>query len=120
MAAGLQHTRELAHGLLRILDVFQAFEAGYVVERSIAERQLGVKISAVNINALKPKNLRIKIATANIEAVIDQTRGQRTLAGRHIKQGASWQFFKNPNDCVVDRLMRERPQLRSQAGLVIK
>src|SRR6478672_3311781 len=50
MAAGLQDPRELAHRLLRILDVLESFETGYVVERLIAEWQFRVEISPMNIH----------------------------------------------------------------------
>src|SRR5882724_2013492 len=108
MAAGLEHAREFAHGLLRILDMLQPFETRYVIKRAIAERQFRIEISAVNVDTIKPENLRIKITTANIEAGIDQTSGQRAFAGRNIQDRAARKWFENIEYRVVNSLMCQR------------
>src|SRR5882672_11402239 len=111
MAAGLEHARELAHGLLRILDMLQPFETRYVVKRAIAERQFRIEIATMNIHAIEPENLRIEITTANIEAGIDQTSGQRAFAGRNIQDRAARKWFENTKCSVMNRLMGERHRL---------
>ena len=62
----------------------------------------------MNVNAVKPKNLRIKITTANIEAGIDQARGQRAFASGHVKQRTAWLILQNADHRVVNGLMGER------------
>src|SRR5881394_1687528 len=117
MATGLQDARELAHRLLRVLDVLESFETGHVVERLIAKWQFRVEISLMNIHAVEAKNFGIKIATANVESGIDQTRGQRTFSGRNIEQRAARQVAQKPHHRVVNRLMRERsgrPRIRRE------
>src|SRR5436853_2540807 len=52
VAAWLQDARELAHRLLRVLDVLESFETGHVIERSIAEWQFRVQICLMNIHAV--------------------------------------------------------------------
>src|SRR5258708_40334906 len=107
MAAGLEHARELAHGLLRILDMLQPFEASYIVKRAIAERKFRIEIATMNIHAIKPENLRIKITTANIEASIDQTSGERAFADWHVEQVTAGKFFENANDGIVEHFMAQ-------------
>src|SRR5437879_2755769 len=118
MAAGFEQACEFAHGLLRVLNVFQTFETSYVVKRSIAERQFGVQIAAVNVDTIKPKNLRIKIAAAHIEAGINQTRRQRTFARGYIKHGAARKWFENIEYGVMNRLMSERRWLTPTSGRI--
>src|SRR5439155_6789969 len=108
VAAGLQHPRELAHRLLWVLNMLQPFEAGDIIERAIGERQLRIKIASMNVNAVEPKDFRIEIAAANVEARIDQTRRQGTFTRRHVEQRAARLAIENIDDGVVDRLMRER------------
>src|SRR5882724_12167684 len=111
MAAGLEQARELAHGLLRILDMLQPFEARYVVKRAIAERQFRIEVATVNVDTIKPENLRIKITTANIEAGIDQASGERTLAGRYIEQRATRKCFENAYYRIVNGFVGQRRSL---------
>src|SRR5437588_12743846 len=107
MAARSQHAGELAHRLLRILNMFQPFKASYVVKRSIAEGQFRVQIAAVNVDTIELKNLGIEIATADIESDIDQSCRQRALAGGHIQQSAARLSFENANHGIVYCLVGE-------------
>src|SRR5947199_341295 len=117
MAAGLEQSGEFAHGLLRILDMLQPFEACYIIKRAIAERQFRVEVAAVNVDTIKPENLRIKITTANIEAGIDQASGERPFTGGHVEQWPARKRFENTNYRIVNGFVGKR---RSLARFTLK
>src|SRR6266513_5331119 len=53
MSARPHQTRELAHRLLRILDVLQAFQTSVVIKRAIIEWQLSIEITVLDIDAIQ-------------------------------------------------------------------
>src|SRR6202171_3782270 len=108
MSPGRQQTRELANGLVRIFNVFQAFEAGDVLKLRVRVRQRCGKISVTHIDVPHHEDFGVQIAGLHLESRLGKARRKRSFAGRNVQQFAARKWIENPRYGFVDFRPRDR------------